>query len=173
MPHIDKLAKTKPADADRIWVLLSEGLGGHSQALDVASVLAHVSRFSVGGRLRPGNSRVPQYADQIVANFVAVEVKLDMRVGFHMPDLDARLCVDQKRLAIPQEPNWHGLRMAIAAGSHQPDHELFVQPALRMLARRNHVDKYPSDGCVISRRPAARFALGPTDRRPAAGVRPG
>ena len=149
MPHIDKLAKTKPADADRIWVLLSEALGGHSQAVDVPSVLAHVGRLSVGGRLRLGNGRVPRYADKIVAYFVAVEVKLDMRVGFHVPDLDARLCIDQKRLAIPQEPNGHGLRMAIAAGGHQPDHDLFFQPALRMLARRNHVDKYPSDGCVI------------------------
>src|SRR6266852_2425420 len=149
MPHIDKLAKTKPADADRIWVLLSEALRGHSQALDVASVLAHVGRLSVGGRLRLGKGRVPGYADKIVPYFVALEVKLDMRVGFHLPDLDARLCIDQTRLAIPQEPHGHGLRMAIAAGGHQPDHDLFFQPALHMLARRHHVDKYPSHGCVI------------------------
>src|SRR6266568_3536848 len=101
MPHIDRLTKAKPADADRKWVLLTEALAGHSQALDVASILAHVGAHSVGGRLRLGNGRVPRYADEIVANFVAVEMKLDIRVGLHMPDLDARLCVDQKRLAIP------------------------------------------------------------------------
>src|SRR6266851_4814642 len=173
MPHIDRLAKAKPADADWKWVLLGEALASHSQALNVASVLAHVGRHSVGGRLRLGNGRVPGYADEVVANFVAVEVNLDIRVGFHVPDLDARLCVDQKRLAIPQEPNRYGLRMTIAAGGHQPDHELSFQPALDMSVRRNHVDKYPSDSSVISRRPPARFALGPTDRRPAAGVRPG
>src|SRR6266566_703014 len=105
MPHIDRLAKAKPADADRIWVLLRETLGGHSQALDLASIFAHVRGLSVCRRLRLGNGRVPRHADKIVANLVAVEVKLDMRVGLHVPDLDARLCVDQKRLAIPQEPN--------------------------------------------------------------------
>src|SRR5216683_2473805 len=144
MPHIDRLAKAEPADADWKWVLLSKTLAGHSEALDVASVLAHVGRLSVGGRLRLGNGRVSRYADEIVANFVAVEVKLDIRVGFHVPDLDARLCVDQKRLAIPQEPNRYGLRMTIAAGGHQPDHELSFQPALDMSVRRNHVDKIPA-----------------------------
>src|SRR5258708_6573813 len=74
MPHIDRLAKAKPADADRIWVLLSEALGGHSPALDVASVLAHVGRLSVGARLRPGKGPVPRAADQIVSNLVPVEV---------------------------------------------------------------------------------------------------
>src|SRR6266404_419600 len=96
MPHIDRLAKAKPADADRIWVLLGETLAGHAQALDVASVLAQIGRHSVSGRLRLGNGRVPRYADEVAANFVAVEVKLDIRVGFHVADLDARLCVDQK-----------------------------------------------------------------------------
>src|SRR5713101_7757676 len=100
MPHIDRLAKAKPADADRIWVLLSETLGGHSEALDVAPVLAHVGRLSVGRRLRLGNARVSRYADEIVANFVAVEVKLYIRVGSHEADLDARLCIGQTRRAI-------------------------------------------------------------------------
>src|SRR5258706_4446713 len=118
MPHMDRLAKAKPVDADRKWVLLSETLAGHAQALDVASVLAHIGRHSVGGRLRLGNGRVPGYAHEVIANFVAVEVKLDIRVGFHVPDLEARLRVDQKRLAVPQEPHRHGLRMAITAGCH-------------------------------------------------------
>src|SRR5260370_39316550 len=39
--------------------------------------------------------------------------------------------------------------MGIAAGGHQPDHEVSFQAALHMLARRNHIDKYPSDDCVI------------------------
>src|SRR5216684_1615707 len=154
MPHIDRLAKAKPADADRIWVLLSETLGSHSEALDLASILAYVRRLSVGRRLRLGNGRVARCADEIVANLVAVEVKLDIRVGFHVPDLDARLCVDQKRLAIPQEPDRHRLRMAIPARGHQPDHELSFQPALDMSARRNHVDKYPKECCVIPPQPA-------------------
>src|SRR5258708_27834946 len=96
MPHMDRLAKAKPADADRKWVLLSETLACHSQALDVASVLAHIGRHSVGGRLRLGNGRVPRHPHEVIANFVAVEVQLDVRVGFHVADLDARLRVDQK-----------------------------------------------------------------------------
>src|SRR6266404_6577716 len=173
MPHIDRLAKAEPADADRIRVLLREALPGHSQALDVSTVLAHVGRLAVGRRLRLGNRRVPRYADEVVANFVAVEVKLDIGVGFHVPDLDARLCVDQKRLAIPQEPDGHGLRMAIDAGGHQPDHELFFQPALDMSARRYHVDKYPSDACVIQPQPAGLRVGDLAGRRRATAARPG
>src|SRR5260370_18074497 len=103
MPNVDRLAKAKSADTDRKWVLLSETLGGHSQTLDLASVLAHVGRLSVGRRLRLGNGRVPRYADDIVANFVAVEVKFDIQVGFHVPALHARPCVDQETLAIPPQ----------------------------------------------------------------------
>src|SRR5260370_24836114 len=107
MPHIDRLAKAKPADADRIWVLLSETLGGHPEALDLASILAYIRRLSVGRRLRLGNGRVARRADEIVANLVAVEVKLDIQVGFHVPDPDAPLCVNPKRLAIPPGTDPH------------------------------------------------------------------
>src|SRR6266446_10684302 len=81
--HIDRLMKAKTPNADWMVVLLRETLGGHPEALDLALVLAHVGRLSVGRRLRLWNGRVPRYADDIAANFVAVEVKLDIRVGFH------------------------------------------------------------------------------------------
>src|SRR5712691_1145650 len=173
MPHIDRLAKAKPPDPDRIRVLLREALDSHAESLDIAAILAYVRRLFVGRRLRLWNGRVPRYPNEIVTNLVAVEVELDVWVGVHVPDLDARLCVDEERLAVPQEPNRHGLRMAIAAGYHEPDHALFLQPALRMLARRNHVDKYPSQGCVIPPQPAGSRVGDLTGRRRATAARPG
>jgi len=76
-------------------------------------------------------------------------MKLDVWVGSHVSDLDTRLCVDQERLGIPQEPNRHSLWSAIATGGYKPDHQLFLEAAQRMFARRNHNDKYRNDGCVI------------------------
>jgi hypothetical protein len=66
-----------------------------------------------------------------------------------MSDFDTRLCVDEERLAIPQKPDRHSLWSAIATGSHKPDHQLLLQAAQRMFARRNHIDKYRHDGGVI------------------------
>ena len=83
--------EAEPPDSNGMPVLLREFIGRHADVPDLASILAQVRGILVGRWLRLRDRRVARRAHDDVADFVGVEVKLDVGVFLDVPDLDSRL----------------------------------------------------------------------------------
>src|SRR5207247_1577340 len=132
--HVPLSVKTELADADGVGILLREHLGRPPETLDLVAVLAHVGRLLVRRRLGARDLALPRCPDDDLAELIRVEVELDVRVFAHVTGLDPGGRVDEEGARLVQKPDGHGLRAAVAAGGHEPDDELFLQPRLDLPA---------------------------------------
>src|SRR5712691_6752968 len=122
--------EAQPPHSNGISVLLGEVLHGHAEVEDLASILAQVRAVLVGRRLGFGDGCAARNPDDVFPRLIRVQVKLDVWVGPHVPDLDTRLRIYKEGGAVPQVPDRDRLRLEIAARGHQPDRVLSLQPRL-------------------------------------------
>src|SRR6266487_2436018 len=124
-----RLVKPHFAYLDDVVVGGAEALWRRAEVPDLSPVLAHVGGVLVGGG-RLFDRGLARRAHEVVADLIAVEVELDVRVCPEVADLDPVAGVDQERLAVPEEPDGHGLWLAVGAGRDQPDHYLLLEARL-------------------------------------------